>query len=107
MNLIIQNGNYASDIALLEISGVVQFSEFRMPVCVDWELDDITTHLAENSLGVVMGMGLTENDTFSDSLRLTWLPVIPNDKCIEKHKIDFKKYVTVTSFCAGWANGEF
>lgn len=77
-----------------------------MPVCIDWELNDITSHLSENSLGVVMGMGLTENDTFSESLRLTWLPVIPNDKCIEKHKTDFKKYVTFTSFCAGWANGE-
>ncbi|XP_063708760.1 suppressor of tumorigenicity 14 protein homolog [Culicoides brevitarsis] len=100
-----QNGNYASDIALLEITEEVQFSENRLPVCIDWELDDITEHLSENNLGVVMGMGVTENDTFSESLRFAWLPVIPNEKCIDKHKVDFKKYVTVTSFCAGWANG--
>lgn len=78
-----------------------------MPVCIDWELDDITSHLSENSVGVVMGMGVTEQDTFSDNLRSVWLPVIANDKCITKHKTDFKKYVTFTAFCAGWANGIF
>lgn len=50
-------------------------------------------------------MGITENDTFSKNLRATSLPVVSDEKCIESQVSDFKKYVTYTSFCAGWANG--
>lgn len=98
-------GNYGSDIALLEINETVEFTESILPVCIDWDLDDITSHLAHQSLGWVMGMGANEHHDYSDRLRVTSLPVVSNSKCIEKQKPDFRKFVTFTTFCAGWENG--
>lgn len=98
-------GNYGSDIALLELNGTVEFSEHILPVCIDWELDDITSHLSDQSLGFVMGMGVTENNRFSDNLRVTSLPVVANKKCLQREQADFRKFLTFTTFCAGWENG--
>ncbi|KAK4881293.1 hypothetical protein RN001_004612 [Aquatica leii] len=98
-------GNYGSDIAILVLNATVKFSEFVSPVCVDWTLNDASQHLSNNTLGMVVGMGITENDTYSDVLRATYLPVVDDETCIKSHLRDFKKYVTYTTFCAGWLNG--
>ncbi|XP_068910164.1 modular serine protease-like isoform X2 [Tenebrio molitor] len=98
-------GNYGSDIAILVLTGSVDFSPVIRPTCIDWNLDDITEHLSHNKLGLIAGMGVTENNTFSTRLRGTYLPVIESGHCIEKQKKDFKKYISFTSFCAGWENG--
>lgn len=50
-------------------------------------------------------MGLTENDTFSSVLKVTTAKIISEDECRQNQKRDFYKYLTYTSFCAGWANG--
>lgn len=50
-------------------------------------------------------MGITENKTVSKSLRYITAPVVPYTKCLKREKQDFRKYLTTTSFCAGWANG--
>ncbi|KAF5300807.1 hypothetical protein FQR65_LT09110 [Abscondita terminalis] len=97
-------GNYGSDIAILILNESVIFSEFVSPVCIDWTLDN-AQHLEENSLGMVVGMGITENDTYSDTLKATYLPVVGYQTCINSQVKDFKKYVTFTTFCAGWQNG--
>lgn len=100
-----QIGNYASDIAVLEVVGSVTMNDNRLPVCVDWNLDDITSHLADTSTGVVMGMGMTETDQFSDVMQKTTLQVVDNEKCIQQQNFDFRKYISFTAFCAGWMNG--
>lgn len=100
-----RHGNYGSDIALIEIVGFVRFSELLSPVCVDWNLDDITSHLSDQSVGLVVGLGLNENLVYSDSLKVATMPVVENRKCTESHSNDFRKYITFTTFCAGWANG--
>lgn len=98
-------GNYGSDIALIEINETIYFSDFIQPICIDWDLDDITAHLSDQSLGLVVGHGLTEHTEYSDHLRATTMPVVPHSKCTDKHQPDFRKYITFTTFCAGWANG--
>lgn len=50
-------------------------------------------------------MGVTEKDKFSEKLRATFLPVIKDEICIGEQKRDFKKYITYTTFCAGFKNG--
>jgi len=52
-------------------------------------------------------MGFTENNTNSESLRISKLPVVANTKCIQSHDNDFRKYITFTTFCAGWGNGKY
>lgn len=51
------------------------------------------------------GMGITESDTFSPSLRMASAMYVSDEMCREKVKRDFWKFLTYSSFCAGWANG--
>lgn len=95
-------GNYGSDIALVELSRSVALSDDFHPACIDWRLDDITSDLARNRLGTVVGMGVTENDTNSEIIRMARLPVVSNEDCVKVQPEDFKKFVTFTTFCAGW-----
>lgn len=98
-------GSYGSDIALIEIDGNVDLNSYFLPVCIDWNLDDITSHLTHTNLGYVAGMGVSEDNLFSDRLKVTTLPVVADEKCMEKQQPDFRKYLTFTTFCAGWENG--
>lgn len=98
-------GNYGSDIALVELNQSVILSDDLHPACVDWELSDITANLANKAIGTIVGLGISENDTNSDSLRMAQLPVVANEECVKLQPRDFQKYVTFTTFCAGWGNG--
>ncbi|CRK97474.1 CLUMA_CG010863, isoform A [Clunio marinus] len=98
-------GNYGSDIALVELNETVTLNYEIHPACIDWELDDITSHLTRNQLGTIVGMGVTENDTNSEVIRMTLLPIVANEDCIKLQPRDFQKFVTFTTFCAGWGNG--
>jgi modular serine protease len=98
-------GNYGSDIALVELNQTVMMSDDIHPACIDWKWNDLTWHLANNSMGVVAGMGVTENEVTSEYLRVIKIPVVDDEHCIMSHSEDFRKYITFTTFCAGWANG--
>lgn len=98
-------GSYGSDIALIEIDGNVDLNSFFLPACIDWNLDDITSHLSHTNLGYVAGMGVSEDNLFSDQLKVTSLPVVDDKECMERQQPDFRKYLTFTTFCAGWKNG--
>lgn len=54
---------------------------------------------------MIAGMGVTENDTSSVEVRMVRLPVVSNEECARLQPKDFQKYVTFTTFCAGWGNG--
>lgn len=96
-------GNYGQDIALVELSEFVELNENIHPICIDWQNDDILT---ENQFGVVVGMGVTENETFSDIILMAKLQVVSTENCISKQPMDFQKYITFTTFCAGLENGK-
>ncbi|KAL2726982.1 modular serine protease-like isoform X1 [Vespula squamosa] len=99
-------GNYASDIALLILKMPVKINEIVRPACIDLQSDFTLVEAQKNGdSGFVAGMGITENDTYSSTLRITSMTVISNEKCHEAQRKDFRKYITYTSFCAGWANG--
>ncbi|KAL6260239.1 hypothetical protein P5V15_007772 [Pogonomyrmex californicus] len=98
--------NYGSDIALLILKKAVTVNSVVAPACVPWHSDAVLLESQRNGgLGLVGGMGLTENDTFSSVLRITTMKIISDDECRQNQKRDFRKYLTYTSFCAGWANG--
>lgn len=97
-----RNGNYGQDIALVELIERVELSENIHPICVDWQSNDI---VGDNQLGIVVGMGVTENETFSDIIRMAKLQVVSTENCISKQPKDFQKYITLTTFCAGLENG--
>lgn len=100
-----QFANFGSDIALIEMSKPVEIDEINSPVCINWNLDDITSHIKGEEMGTVIGLGTFENATIGTSLRVTRMPIISNQQCVDRQPPAFRKYVTFTNFCAGWANG--
>lgn len=100
-----QLGNFGSDIALIEISQSVEIDETIFPVCIDWNLDDISLHIANESLGIIVGLDSTENATSNSSFHITNMPLISHEYCVEQQPPEFQKYVSFTTFCAGWGNG--
>lgn len=100
-----QLASYGSDIALIELSAAVEIDEIISPICLHSELNDITMRETEENLGIMVGLGMTKNSTNSNSLRVTKMPVIATEKCIDRQPIQFRKYIAFTNFCAGWANG--
>lgn len=100
-----QLGNYGSDIALIEIAQIIEIDETISPVCINWGSDDISTHMEKESLGMVVSLGSVNNSTSSGFFQVTKMPVITNQKCIDRQPAEFQKFLTFTTFCAGWANG--
>lgn len=49
---------------------------------------------------------VTENDTFSDVIRVAQLNVVSTEACIKRQPRAFQKFITFTTFCAGLDNGE-
>ncbi|XP_046487883.1 modular serine protease-like [Neodiprion pinetum] len=99
-----REGNYGSDLAILVLKKPVVINSCVKPVCIDWtDANDVVQR--DGAIGLVIGMGITENDTFGASLRMASVEIVSNEKCYQKQKRDFRKYITYTSFCAGWGNG--
>ncbi|KAK0081043.1 hypothetical protein PV325_012899 [Microctonus aethiopoides] len=98
-------GNYGSDIAILILNDSVIINSNVRPACLSkWPASsDISFRTDE--MGLVAGMGITENDTFSQRLRVTTVKIIPGEECRNSQKSDFRKYLTYSTFCAGWKNG--
>lgn len=96
-------GNYGQDIALVELNEIIELNDDIYPICIDWDGID---SVVENQLGILVGMGVTENETFSDVIRMTRLNVISTENCIKKQPKDFQKFITFTTFCAGLDNGK-
>lgn len=96
-------GNYAADIAILEITEPFIFSSFLVPICLDILNDQI--YLETGILGKVAGFGRTALNPFSQILQTIKLPYVPLHQC-ESTTNDSTKYVLAyDKFCAGYANG--
>ncbi|GJQ69379.1 hypothetical protein Trydic_g9525 [Trypoxylus dichotomus] len=97
--------NYGSDIGVVVLSSPVELSTYVKPACLDWERSNMPLHLSGDRFGTIAGMGLMENDEPAIALQVLELPVVSPSACIRNQKRDFRKYVTYTTFCAGWTNG--
>lgn len=96
------DGNYAADIAILEITEPLIFSSFLVPICLDI-LDEISLHAG--ILGKVAGFGRTASSPSSQILQTIKLPIVSEDQCTSSTN-DSRKYIAAyDKFCAGYANG--
>ncbi|XP_031621148.1 modular serine protease-like [Contarinia nasturtii] len=96
-----QFANYGSDIALLELLKAVEIDEVIAPVCIDANFDSVN----DEELGMVVALSMIDNSNASRSLHIKSIPIISHQKCVERQTSEFRKYLSITKFCAGWANG--
>ncbi|XP_043485870.1 coagulation factor X-like [Polistes fuscatus] len=92
-------GNYAFDIALLEIDVPFVLTNKLIPACID------DTSI-KSGIGVVAGFGFTASGSSSLSLQLTKLPYVSDKQCKDiNNSATFEQYITSDKFCAGYTNG--
>ncbi|XP_014219985.1 modular serine protease-like [Copidosoma floridanum] len=99
-------GNYASDIAILEVDKPFVFSSIIMPVCLDVSVVGDQAALEAGNFGKVAGFGRTAMGDSSFILQTISVPYIPLNKCKSSSLAsDSVKYITIDKFCAGYSNG--
>ncbi|KAF7407366.1 hypothetical protein HZH66_001903 [Vespula vulgaris] len=92
-------GNYAWDIALLEIDVPFVFSALLLPACLDQSF-------IESGQGVVAGFGRTAFGSSSFILQSVTLPYVPLNQCKSVgNTVQSEKFITIDKFCAGYTNG--
>ncbi|XP_014614328.1 PREDICTED: coagulation factor X isoform 1-like [Polistes canadensis] len=98
-NYLGSSGNYASDIALLEIEVPFVFTNMLTPACLDGTI-------IESGEGIVAGFGFTASGSTSPLLQLTTLPYVSDIQCKDiNNSVIYEQYITNDKFCAGYTNG--
>uniref|UniRef100_A0A0C9PLQ9 LFC_1 protein n=1 Tax=Fopius arisanus TaxID=64838 RepID=A0A0C9PLQ9_9HYME len=98
-------GNFAQDIALLELKTPFELTDLVHPVCLDWDNVLEREHLQVGRYGKAVGWGKTENGEASEELRGINVPFVSFDQCVADVPEDFRGYITPDKFCAGYRNG--
>lgn len=100
-------GNYASDIAILQIETAFTFSSLIMPVCLDLATNGDLTVLEPGNYGKVAGFGRTSKGESSFILQALTVPYVSLNECkASSIASDSERYITIDKFCAGYHNGK-
>ncbi|ODM96450.1 Limulus clotting factor C [Orchesella cincta] len=96
-----------SDIAIMALETPAVLSYFVRPVCYPQTSNSFLEEyqLAQGNLGTVLGWGATENESLSQELRMTELPVISHVDCVDAYRDFFASMTRSTNYCAGYLNG--
>ncbi|XP_012281536.1 modular serine protease-like isoform X2 [Orussus abietinus] len=100
------SGNYAWDIAIIEISRPFVFSALLVPICLDVAGDTDRIALEVGSYGKVAGFGRTALGETSAILQYITVPYVSINQCKSAGSaLDSDRYITMDKFCAGYTNG--
>nr|XP_012149755.1 PREDICTED: mannan-binding lectin serine protease 2-like isoform X1 [Megachile rotundata]XP_012149756.1 PREDICTED: mannan-binding lectin serine protease 2-like isoform X1 [Megachile rotundata]XP_012149757.1 PREDICTED: mannan-binding lectin serine protease 2-like isoform X1 [Megachile rotundata] len=103
-NFIGFDGNYAEDIALLEIDQPFILTATLVPICLD--VTQNVLQLEVGDYGKVAGFGRTSTGENSAILQAIEVPYISRSKCQSASKEhQTTKLITPDKFCAGYTNG--
>ncbi|XP_043524481.1 modular serine protease-like isoform X3 [Frieseomelitta varia] len=96
-------GNFADNIAILEIKQRFVFSSVLSPICLDYS-DRISLH--DGFYGQVTGFGKTIYGSLSPILRKLEVPYVSFDQCKSLNtNNNIEQILTADMFCAGYTNG--
>ncbi|XP_019756897.1 chymotrypsin-like elastase family member 2B [Dendroctonus ponderosae] len=98
-------GNYGSDIAIILLHGELAFSSSIQPICMNWTLRNILRGKHLKYPAKVAGMGITENGRISKELKAIDVKILQNKECLQNQRYEFRKYITVGSFCGKGVEG--
>ncbi|XP_054259265.1 CLIP domain-containing serine protease HP8-like [Macrosteles quadrilineatus] len=94
---------YNSDIAILVLETPAQLSESILPACLPDSVGNVS--VTPFTSGVVAGWGMNEKREQPESLNYMKVPIIDMVKCMKNVPKQFRKFMSFTSFCAGYING--
>lgn len=97
-------GNYAEDIAILEIETPFILSSLLTPICLDIARDLVILDVGD--LGRIAGFGKTALGPSSFILQTITVPYVSRTECRSSSAYhQTTKYITFDKFCAGYTNG--
>ncbi|GLG98228.1 Modular serine protease, partial [Gryllus bimaculatus] len=96
--------NWANDIAVVNVKETIVMSIAVRPICVDFNKEYERLFLP-GKLGIVMGWGITENQTQSETIHKATLPYVEFEVCEKEVPASFLAFLTNNKFCAGYRNG--
>lgn len=99
-----QNGADYNDIALLQLSETIEFSDFIRPICLPVALEIRAANLT-NVRGTVAGWGQTENSSSSTKKLQLRVPLVDNEKCANAFS-SIRLEIISTQLCAGGELGK-
>ncbi|XP_021965233.2 uncharacterized protein LOC110860489 isoform X2 [Folsomia candida] len=96
-----------SDLAIVSLTTPAVLTFHVRPVCYPQTSNSFLEEyqLAAGSIGTVVGFGLTENGSLSNSLKMAQLPVVSVTECASSHGDFFASMTRSTNYCAGYRNG--
>nr|XP_029736410.1 uncharacterized protein LOC109401090 [Aedes albopictus] len=97
-------GVHRNDIAVLVLRLPVEYFEYVIPICLDQKVDRDLREL-EGLRGWIAGWGTTENETISEVLRTSSLPIVGHVQCLKDDRLLFGNILDENVFCAGYRNG--
>lgn len=97
--------NYESDIALIELTRTVEIDKIISPICIDFNLEDISAHATNDMIGITVSLKTIDKSASSSLLQVIKMPIISHQMCVDNQPSEIRKFLTFTKFCAGWANG--
>lgn len=103
-------GNYARDIAILQIDRPFKFSTILMPACLDIRAHSDRSVLEDGNYGRIAGFGITAGARghMSQVLQSLTVPYVSFKKCgASIVDPEYRKFLTDDKFCAGYRNGEY
>ncbi|CAK9810547.1 Modular serine protease [Anthophora quadrimaculata] len=99
------DGNYAEDIAVLEVTQSFGFTTTLIPICLDFS-GSHNPLLEVGILGKVAGFGRTAMGASSFVLQAITVPYVALQQCKSSSvNYETEKYITADKFCAGYTNG--
>ncbi|XP_307757.5 uncharacterized protein LOC1269161 [Anopheles gambiae] len=99
-----QNGADYNDIALLQLSETVEFTDFIRPICLPTSEESRTVNLT-GKYATVAGWGQTENSTSSTKKLHLRVPVVDNEVCADAFS-SIRLEIIPTQLCAGGEKGK-
>jgi len=91
---------YDHDIALIMTDINFKLNNFVLPACIEIERHSVP----QNSVGLMLGWGMTDDDNFAEELREVELPYIDLLSCRERYKF-FTRFLTFDKFCVIYEKG--
>uniref|UniRef100_A0A1B6KD40 Peptidase S1 domain-containing protein n=1 Tax=Graphocephala atropunctata TaxID=36148 RepID=A0A1B6KD40_9HEMI len=97
-----RTNGWSSDIAILILDSPAQISRHVQPACLP---DKKNITVSPYTMAIVSGWGKNEDKIDSSSLYYAKMPIIDLRKCLSHLPQSFQKYLSYTTFCAGYING--
>ncbi|KAJ8712855.1 hypothetical protein PYW08_008159 [Mythimna loreyi] len=95
--------NFSHDVAILELSQPVKYTEWVRPVCL-WPKHDTDIKTIVGKEGMLIGWVFKDGSQVLNELNPELTPVVSQETCVQSHSNFFTRFTSEFTYCAGKRN---